>query len=303
MLKLHMELFEYLKVHWFAHSYSRMVLAAAIIALTVVFKWLFVRVFNRTIARSSSELNNDPTNYRFLRHALAALIYIVGFSAAIYLVPALRNIANSMLAGAGILAVAVGFASQQALANIISGVFIVLFKPFRVNDRVQLQSTVSGVVEDITLRHTVIRNFENRRVIIPNSIISQETLVNSDIIEEKICAMLNLGVDYTADMDRVRAIIQEQASNHPSCIDNRTAEEIEKGDPKVRVRMISWGESSINVRAWVWAENSPAAFVMMCDLHESLKKAFDKEGIGIPFPHRTLVFKNNEDNQSLKENG
>jgi len=71
-----------------------------------------------------------------------------------------------MLAGAGILAVAVGFASQAALSNIISGVFVVIFKPFRVGDRLKINE-LTGVVEDITLRHTVIRDLENKRIIIP----------------------------------------------------------------------------------------------------------------------------------------
>ena len=72
--------------------------------------------------------SNDPTNYIFLRRVILGLIYIVGFSLAIYIVPNLRTLAKSMLAGAGILAVAIGFASQHALSNVISGVFIVFFR-------------------------------------------------------------------------------------------------------------------------------------------------------------------------------
>ena len=102
---------EYLKMHLFGNSYIRMVMAIAIVGATVFFRILFVKLFDRFINKSVAEVHNDPTNYKFLKHAISALIYIVGFSVAIYAIPSLRRVASSMLAGAGILAVAIGFAS------------------------------------------------------------------------------------------------------------------------------------------------------------------------------------------------
>jgi small conductance mechanosensitive channel len=133
----------------------------------------------------------------------------------VYAIPSLRTLAKSLLAGAGIVAVAIGFASQAALSNIIAGVFIVIFKPFRVKDRVTVKDTINGVIEDITLRHTVIRNFQNRRVIIPNSMISEEIIVNSDIIESKICKWIEIGISYGSDIDLAKSIMAEEAQNHP----------------------------------------------------------------------------------------
>ncbi|MFT7113789.1 MAG: small conductance mechanosensitive channel [Candidatus Azotimanducaceae bacterium] len=285
---------EHLKTNWFGNSYVRMAIAIAIVVATVFLRMLFVKLFNRFIAKSSRELKNDPTNYKFLKHAVSALIYIVGFSVAVYTVPSLRALANSMLAGAGILAVAVGFASQHALSNIISGIFIIIFKPFRVNDRLQLKENVAGIVEDITLRHTVIRNYENRRVIIPNTLISQEVLINSDIIEEEICKIMEVGIGYGANIKLARKIIQEEALKHPSCIDNRNPEEIEQGEHPVMVRVVSWGDFSINLRIWVWAKDAPSAYVMGCELLESIKEGFDKEGVEIPFPYRNVIHHNAE---------
>lgn len=284
---------EYLKDNLFGNSYARMILAAGIIVFTILLKILFSKILNRFINRSAKEVRNDPTNYKFLKHAISALIYIVGFSAAIYTVPALRTLANSMLAGAGILAVAIGFASQQVFSNMISGVFIIIFKPFRVSDRIQLRGeTVTGIIEDITLRHTIMRNFENKRIIIPNSVISQEILVNSDIVEEKKCKIMDLGISYDSDIKRARAIIQDEAQKHPNFFDNRTEEEKSKGESPVAVRVTAWLEFSINLRVWIWAKDAPSAFRMGCDLFESIKERFEKEGIEIPYPHRTLVYKN-----------
>ncbi|MFT5766023.1 MAG: small conductance mechanosensitive channel [Saprospiraceae bacterium] len=261
-----------------------------IIIATILIAFLVNRFFNRLIKHSAQELKSDPTNYQFLRHVSTALIYIVGFSIAIYSVPNLRTLASSLLAGAGILAVALGFASQHALGNIISGVFIVIFKPFKVNDRLKIRE-LSGIVEDITLRHTVIRDFENKRIIIPNSLISEEIIVNSDFIEDKICKWIDIGISYDSDIDLAKEIMRKEVMNHPLHVDPRSKEQLEKGDQEVPVRVVLLAESSVNLRAWAWAKDSPDGFVLSCDLYESIKKRFDKEGVEIPFPHRTLVYK------------
>ena len=264
-----------------------------ILVATFVVAYLVNRFFLRLIRRSTEIMRNDPTNYLFLRHTISALIYITGFGIAIYMMPNLRALASSLLAGAGILAVAVGFASQHALSNIIGGVFIVLFKPFRINDRLEIKNLV-GIVEDITLRHTIIRDFENKRIIIPNSIISEEVIVNANYGDDEICKWIDVGISYDSDIDKARAIMQEEVMKHALHIDHRTLEQLENGDPEVPVRVIALGDFSVTLRAWAWAKDSPDGFILSCDLFESIKKHFDAEGIEIPFPYRTVVFKNKD---------
>ncbi|MDX1685763.1 MAG: mechanosensitive ion channel family protein [Saprospiraceae bacterium] len=265
-------------------------LSIAIILITVIVATLVNWFFRRMIRRSTETMNTDPTNYQFLRHASVAIIYILGFAIAINKIPDLKALSNSLLAGAGILTVAVGFASQHALSNIISGVFIVLFKPFRVTDRLKIREYY-GIVEDITLRHTVIRDFENRRILIPNAVISDEVLVNADFGEESICRFVEIGISYDSNVDLAREIMVEEVKNHPFHIDVRTPEDVENGKPEVPCRVISLGDSSVNMRAWAWARDSVEGFQMHCELLESIKKRFDREGVSIPFPHRTLVYK------------
>ncbi|RMG85796.1 MAG: mechanosensitive ion channel family protein [Bacteroidetes bacterium] len=268
-----------------------MVLFFGIILVTFLTTWLVDRFFKRLIKKNTDFIQNDPTNYLFMRHAIKAVIITIGLSGAFYSVPSLRVLAGSLLTGAGILAVAVGFASQHALANVISGVFIVLFKPFRVNDRLTIKN-MNGIVEDITLRHVIIRDFENKRIIIPNSNISNEVIVNADLNDSRICKWIDVGISYDSDIDLAKAIVAEEIKNHPLHLDARTPEQIEAGDPEVPVRVTGLGEYSVNLRAWAWAASSPDGFVMSCDVYESIKKRFDKEGIEIPFPYRTLVHKN-----------
>ncbi|WP_299550964.1 mechanosensitive ion channel family protein [Seonamhaeicola sp.] len=263
---------------------------AGIILLTFLVSFLVNKFFKRQIRKSTELMKTDPTNYQFLRHLVIALIYIVGTSIAIYTMPKLRLLATSLLAGAGVLAVAVGFASQHALSNIISGIFIVIFKPFRINDRLNVGGRI-GMVEDISLRHTVIRDFENRRIIIPNSIISQEIITNSDYGDDKICKWIDIGISYDSDIELAKSIIKSEILNHPLHIDNRTDIQKNEGEELAPVKVIQLADSSVNLRGWAWAKDSADSFKMGCDLLESIKLRFDREGIEIPFPHRTIVHK------------
>jgi len=270
--------------------YNIIVFCLVLIA-TLIFGYLANRVLTKIVSKSTEGMTNDPTNYKFLKHVILACIYLMGFGVAIYAMPNFRALAGSLLAGAGIFAVAIGFAAQHALGNVVSGIFIVIFKPFRINDRLNIQ-LYQGVVEDITLRHTVIRNFENRRIIIPNSIISNEIIVNSDFADDKIVKWIDISISYDSDIDTAKSIMVEEVLAHPLRIDPRSKEDIDKGVPEVVIRVISLMDSSVNIRAWAWAKDTTDAFVMSCDLIESIKKRFDKEsGVEIPYPHRTIYMK------------
>jgi small-conductance mechanosensitive channel len=243
-------------------------------------KGIFKRnIIDRVISPS------DPTNYVFLQHIITAIVYVAGFATALQLIPSLKALSASMLAGAGIFAVAIGFASQKAFANIISGLFIVIFKPFRVNDRVNIGIEVAGIVEDITLRHTVVRSYENKRFIIPNAVISEQIIVNSDIVDNDICKFILFKVDYNSDLEKALSIISEEAENHPLAKDRRTEAEIEKNAPKATVKVFEWGNHGIVIRAAVWAEGAADAFTITCDLNRTVKHRFDEAGIKIPIAH------------------
>lgn len=283
---------------FFTQLYDEATLTITVIVILLLMflaQYLLRRAFKRfEKSRVHTELE-DTTNYRFMYYALLAVIYLTGIGFAIWNIPSLKHVAQSMLASAGILAVVVGFAAQQALGNIISGIFIVIFKPYRINDRLTIQNTLRGIVEDINLRHTIIRNFENQRIIIPNSIISNEILINSNYTDDKLCKFINVGISYDSNIDRAKEIMSEEVQNHHLNIDVRSEIDIESGVPRVIVRVVLLGESSVNLRAWAWASDPQNAFMMECDLLESIKKRFDKEGIVIPFPQRTISYLENKE--------
>ncbi|MCF8227984.1 MAG: mechanosensitive ion channel family protein [Bacteroidales bacterium] len=223
--------------------------------------------------------------YKYCSYCLLFSIFIF------YKIPYLKTHGAALFAGVGIAAIVIGFASQKAFANIISGIYILIFKPYKISDTIEFKNGLKGVVEEITLRHTVIINYEARRIIIPNSVISDETIINSSIQDEKIKKHVVFSISYDSDIDKAISIIQDEAAKHPLCFDNRSAEDIKNNVPRILVRVVSLGDFSVDLKAYTWAKNNDEAFVLHCDLLKSVKQRFDREGVEIPFPYRTLVYK------------
>lgn len=271
-------------------KYSIISLIAFLVAF-IVSKILRILI-SRFINLSSNKLKIDPTQFNFLKNAVSFFVFLGAIFFIFYSIPKLKALSITLFAGAGILTAVALFASQQAFANIVSGIFIVIFKPFRVNDIVDIGNLPKGRVEDITLRHTVIRSYENRRMIIPNSIISSEIIVNSSIVDEATCNFVEMGISYDSDIDKAMEIMQEEVAKHPNFIDQRTEEEKESGVPLVVVRVINFGDSSVNLRAYAWTVDHSSGFDLKTDLNKSIKESFDRNGIEIPFPYRTIVYKN-----------
>jgi len=271
------------------------------IAAITVGSYLLVQIGKALIRRTIRKTYNDPsdddtkvTGLKFLYNTLSFLIYTVACIAIIYSIPPFKDIGKTLFAGAGIFAAILGFASQQAFSNIIGGIFLVIFKPFRVGDLIKVGQLDEGYVEDITLRHTIIKDFENKRIVIPNSLISTETIHNSHIKDARVMNRIPFGISYDSNVDVAKKIIQEQAVQHPLFRDYRSNLDKELNHPAVDVRIINWADSSITLRAYIWTDSQEEGFLLKTDLFYSVKKAFEANNIEIPFPHRTLVYKNNE---------
>lgn len=235
----------------------------------------------------SNVMRLSETRHRILSRVLQGFVYLVGFAIIIYLIPPLRALSYSLLAGAGILAVIIGFAIQKTFANIFSGIFIAIYEPFRIGDFVAVDDKV-GVIEDITLHHTVIREWRERRYIIPNSLISETTIKNYTIEKGDIIKTFTVGISYDSDIDLAKRIMIEEMEKNPKII---VPHDKPGNDGKPSVRVIEWADSSIKLRGAFWVAHPIDGYVAKFDLLESIKKRFDAEGVEIPFPYRTIVYK------------
>lgn len=272
--------------------WEQLVFSIAVLAVAFIITRISRFILSRFFRKAAEKLRVDPTHYNFFKNAVDFIIFLIAIIVIFRSIPTFREFGTTLLTGAGILAAIVGFASQQAFSNIVSGIFLVIFKPIRVGDRVRIGTLYTGDVEDITLRHTIIKDFENRRIVIPNSVISNETIINSTMHDERVCVFVELNVSFESDIDKALQVLQDEASQHPLCIDSRTAEELSKGVPKVITLVLDITEFAVRIRGYAWARNPSEGFDMKCDLLKNIKKRFDREGIEIPYPHRSVIYKN-----------
>ncbi len=276
-------------MNWIDKQWGQIIFVVSVLAVAFVVSRILRSLIGRFIRGAAHKLKVDPTRYKFFKNAVDFIIFLVAAIIIFRSIPAFRTVGTTLLTGAGVLAAIVGFASQSAFSNIISGLFLVIFKPFRVGDRVKIGQLYIGTVEDITLRHTIIRDFENKRVVIPNSVISNETIINSTLTDEKICVFIEVPIAFNAPVDKAMEIIRQACLNHRLCIDNRSPEELTEGAPVVRVKVISFSESGIQLRGYVWADNPAHAFELRCDVLVSIQQQFVKENIEFGYPGRMLI--------------
>jgi small conductance mechanosensitive channel len=258
-----------------------------IIAVAYSIGKLLSFLIRRYIRKSAHVMHFDPTNYSFLQNAVSFIVFIGATLFIFYRVPALHTIGKTLFAGAGIAAAVIGFASQEAFSNIISGVFIVIFKPFSVGDNIKLLTSQQiGVVEDITIRHTVIKSIENRRIVIPNSVISREPILNSTMIDPRIMFNLEVVLVYETDVQKGLDIMKEESQRHPDFLDTRSENGKANGKLPVVAKVVALEDNGVRCRAYVWAKDNDTAFEMKCDLLKILKDRFDKENIPISHVQR-----------------
>jgi len=274
--------------------WEQFVFAIIVLGIAFLVSRLLRIIIGRFFRAAAKKIKVDPTRYNFFKNAIDFIALLVAAIIIFRSIPGFKVFGTTLLTGAGVLAAIVGFASQAAFSNIVSGIFLVIFKPFSVGDRVKIGTLYAGDVEDITLRHTVIKDFENRRVVIPNSVISNETIINSTLTDERVCVFIEFNISFDSNIDTAMKLIQEEAMKHPSCIDGRTAEELQKGEHRVMVRVLAITDFAVQLRAYAWARNATEGFELKCDLHKSVKEQFDKNGVEIPYPHRIVLHKNEQ---------
>lgn len=275
---------------WLGGVVSRAILIAAILLIAMFAVRAINRLFKETIDRLKAAKNPNVAVFSFLRYVALSVVYFIAFSSVVSAIPVLDTLMTKLLAAGGVLALVLGVAAQEALGSIASGVMILFFKPFIIGDVLNVVSIgVTGTVEDITLRHTVLKTAENKRVIIPNSTMNGAVVENFDYGEKRVCLMLDVGVTYESDMERALAILADEVGKHPRYLDVRTAEQKAAGQPLVTVRVQELADSAVVLRALLWGTDNGTAFGMKCDLLRSVKNRFDAEGVEFAYPHVQIV--------------
>lgn len=259
-------------------------------ALTLVITYALTHLLKYLMKRTE----RGGINHRFLANMVVAVVWVVGAMAAFSNIPGLSGLARTLLAGSGIVAVVVGLAAQDSFGNILSGMFLSLFRPFRIGDRIRLvDSNITGIVEDITLRHTVVRTvINNSRVIIPNSAMNSEIIENSNHTTTVSSNFVDISIPYESDLHLAMKLMADIIGSHELYLDQRTPADIAKGAEKVGVMLQSFGESRINLRACMWTRTVDENFKACSDARIRILEAFRENGIEIPYNRIMLVNEN-----------
>ncbi len=179
---------------------------------------------------------------------------------------------TSFVAIFGALAFAIGMALQGSLAHFASGILLLTFKPYRVGDLVEIGGGKTGKVEEIQIFNTVLSTLDNKRIIVPNSVVTNNVITNISG-QDTIGVELTFGIGYNDDIDKARNIILNVGKECKYILD----------EPAQAVVVSELGDSSVNLatRPFVKSEHYWDTYFFM---QENVKKAFDREGISIPFP-------------------
>ncbi len=236
--------------------------------------------FTRKVEKAVEE-PSQRSAMRLIRRIINVAIMIVGILVILSVVTKidLGGVIGGMLIAGGAMALVVGLALQGVLGNVFSGISIVLSKPYRVGDAVVVRGEY-GTVEDITLRHTVIRTWDNRRLILPNTVMDNEEIINYSIQDPRMLCQVYVEIAYEADFEKASRLMIEEAKKHPACLP----------DMEPGVVILDFKDSGVQLRMLLMTKDQPTAFSTACDLRKAIKKRFDEGGVEIPYPRRYVIY-------------
>ncbi|HDZ90163.1 MAG: mechanosensitive ion channel family protein [Deltaproteobacteria bacterium] len=190
------------------------------------------------------------------------------------------------VAGAGVAGIAIGFAAKDTLSNMISGILLIVDRPLKVGDRIEVWSAPKnsaswGDVIDIGLRATKIRTTDNIVIIIPNSEIMNRDIVNYTAVSDEIRVRIPIGVSYESDIGKAKDVIVEISLQLDWVI----------RDPAPKVVVKNFGESSVDLEARIWIRDPRRRMDTISYITDNVKEAFEREGIEIPYPKREIFIK------------
>jgi small conductance mechanosensitive channel len=237
------------------------------LVIFIVGKWI-AKLLKKLCVKAMETSKMDPILVGFLSNIVYYLLMVAVIITAI---GQLGVQTTSFIAVLGAAGLAVGLALQGSLSNFASGVLIIMFRPFKIGDAVEAGG-VFGVIDEIGILVTKMHTPDNKGIIIPNSSIMGGHIVNFAAHETRRCDMV-FGIGYSDDIDKAKAILTDIIEKDDRCLK----------DPAVTIAVSELADSSVNFVCRPWVKGADYWGVFF-DTHEAVKKAFDAQGVSIPFP-------------------
>ena len=233
--------------------------------------WIMHLLFDRIILKRKNKIH-----VKFLKNVLNALIITVFIYAFLLQFDETRDIGNTIFRGGTLIIAVLSFAAQQPLSNIISGFSLSGSKPFEVGEKVKLlqgDSVIAeGIVKDITLRHVVIQQYDGQSYLVPNNIVNNSVVVNTNY-SENVGNFMEVEISYESDVDRAIKIFTEICNRYPLLINS----------DKINVFVSKMTPNGIILKTTVWTKTLDDNFKACSDIRKQLLQEYKEAGIQIPY--------------------
>lgn len=259
--------------HFSGHQSVFMRSVSTIVVLIATY--VILRVLSSSLKRFTSGMFE-----RHYRRTVYRIFQIILSVVALFIVLGIWGVSmTGLLAGAGFMGIVVGLAAQETLGNVISGLLMMFSRPFELGDWIELND-YSGVVTDITVINTRLETFDGELVSVPNQMVSSSA-INNISRRGQLRVKKTVGIDYEADFEKAKEIAEEIMNDH----------EIVAKYPSPKAMIDGLGDSSVNITFLFWIDNPTPSKrrETVNDLIATVKKEFEENDIGIPFPHMELI--------------
>lgn len=241
---------------------------------------LLSRISNALVTEILKSKNKVDKTPKVLNRLISVIVYVI---ATLMVLNVLGIEITPLIAALGVGGLAIGLALQDTLSNLFSGVYLASDKPISIGDYVKIGNEVEGYVEDIGWRTTKIRTLPNNFIVVPNAKIAESTIMNSSYETEEQSVLLDCGVDYGSDLDKVEKVTIDVATN----IQKTTEGAVKDFEPFIRFH--TFGKSNINFTIILRVKTFVDKYLIKHEMVKALKKRFDEEGIEISWPVRKIA--------------
>lgn len=270
-----------------ANNRFEILLTIAIGVAAIIILWY---VFKRLVKKSNKIHRRFLGKLLYLIVILSCLVNIIG------LLNPTMNLHSTLLKGSALVVAIVGFAAQTAISDLICGFLISMHKPFEIGDRIIPEGMEPGIVEDITLRHTVLRIYDGLKVIVPNSEMNHKIIVNTGGINDRRGIHLTYSVSYDTDVRAAMDVIRDCVAESPYTLNVETNGIMEDSGP---VYFLKFADSSLLLETTIWVTNDTSSYIATTDVNMRVNQAFKEHGIEIPYNYINVV---ERENTALEEN-
>lgn len=261
------------------------IISISVIILEFLITKIILTILRRVISQVAKKQGREKDMlYILIKKALSVIMYAIAVMLACQEIVPLRNIGKAILGVSGVLTVVVALGTQKMAENIVAGATIGAYQPFKKGDLINIpEKNITGFIEDLNLRHVVIRTYENSRVIIPNKIIDDAVVENktSDgVVDNMNYYYFDIG--YNSDHQKAANLVDTYLKRNDLVVKKES----------ISVIIFALGESGVRMRAGFETANQGDAFKIKTDLNRYLLTAFKENDIEIPYNYINIINKN-----------